>query len=227
MKTSLLAGAAIALSALVAVPAAAQVNGIGVSDPAIVVASSAARVAAYTQIASTFANERTTLEQNQQQLNTLLQPFDTDQDQQLSETERAALEANAAALRQVQTLEQTIQTTQGPITAARVFALEQIAQQLSPSVQAVVAAKNVSLILPPNSVVYMNDAADLTDEIVAELNRRLPTVSTAVPQGWQPQRSSVDLFQQVQNILLSAAVMQAQQEAAAGQQPAAAPVQGR
>lgn len=225
MKTLLCAGAAIALSAVIAAPAAAQVNGIGVSDPAIVVASSAARQAAYAQIAQTFAAERTQLEQNQAQLSSMLQPYDTNQDSQLDDTERAALQANATVFRQVQTLEQTISTTQQPITAARVYAIEQIAQQLSPAVQQVVAAQNLSLILPPNAVVWMADAVDLTDEIVAALNQRVPTVSTAVPQGWQPQRSSVDLFQQVQQILLSAAVMQAQQESA--QQPPAQPVQGR
>jgi Skp family chaperone for outer membrane proteins len=226
MKNLLLAGAVMALSATIAAPASAQVGGIGVSDPALVIASSAARTAAYTQISQTFAAQRTQLEQSQEQLNTLLRPFDTDQSGQLDDTERAALLANATAAQQVQTLEQTIQTTQSPITAARVYAIEQIAQQLSPAVEQVVTANSVQLILPPTSVVYMSDAVDLTDEIVAALNSRVPSVSTAVPQGWQPQRSTVDLFQQVQQILLSAAVMQAQQEAS--QQPPAAPaVQGR
>jgi Skp family chaperone for outer membrane proteins len=225
MKNLLLAGAVMALSATIAAPASAQVGGIGVSDPALVIASSAARTAAYTQISQTFAAQRTQLEQSQEQLNTLLRPFDTDQSGQLDDTERAALLANATAAQQVQTLEQTIQTTQSPITAARVYAIEQIAQQLSPAVEQVVTANSVQLILPPTSVVYMSDAVDLTDEIVAALNSRVPSVSTAVPQGWQPQRSTVDLFQQVQQILLSAAVMQAQQEAS--QQPAAPAVQGR
>jgi hypothetical protein len=49
-------------------------------------------------------------------------------------------------------------------------------------------------------------------------------VSTAVPAGWQPQRQSVTLFQEVQQMLLSAAVQQAQ--AQQGAQPQA-PVQGR
>ena len=85
--------------------------------------------------------------------------------------------------------------------------------------QQVVASKSVSVILSPQSVVYVSEAVDLTDEIVAALNGLVPAVSTAVPQGWQPQRSSVELYQQVQQLLLQAAIQQAQSQA--GQQQAA------
>ena len=225
MKKLLLAGAALALSAALAAPAAAQVNGIGVSDPAIVVASSSALQAAYGQINTTFAAQRTQLDQQQQQLTTLLRPFDTDGNGQLDDSERAALQGNATVAQQAQTLEQTISTTQQPITAARVYAIEQIAQQLNPAVQQVVSSKAVSVILSPQAVVYVAEAADLTDEIVAALNTLAPAVSTAVPQGWQPQRSSVELYQQVQQLLLQAAIQQAQSQAA--QQPAPAAQSGR
>jgi Skp family chaperone for outer membrane proteins len=225
MKKLLCAGAALALSAALAAPAAAQVNGIGVSDPAIVVASSTALQAAYQQIGTTFAAQRTQLDQQQQQLTTLLRPYDTNGDGQLDDSERASLQGNASVNQQAQTLEQTIATTQQPITAARVYAIEQIAQQLNPAVQQVVAAKSISVILSPQAVVYVAEAVDLTDEIVAALNTLAPAVSTAVPQGWQPQRSSVELYQQVQQLLLQAAIQQAQSQAA--QQPAPAAPQGR
>ena len=86
---------------------------------------------------------------------------------------------------------------------------------------------SISLIVTPGSVVYAADAVDVTDEIVAQLNTLVPTVSTTVPAGWQPQRQSVTLFQEVQQLLLSAAQQQAVQQQAG--QPAAptTPVQGR
>jgi Skp family chaperone for outer membrane proteins len=225
MKKLLCAGAALALSAALAAPAAAQVNGVGVTDPAIVVASSTALQAAYQQIGTTFTAQRTQLDQQQQQLSTLLRPFDTNGDGQLDDSERATLQGNASVSQQAQTLEQTISQTQQPIIAARVYAIEQIAQQLNPAVQSVVSSKGVSIILSPQAVVYVSEAVDLTDEIVAALNQAVPAVSTAVPQGWQPQRSSVDLYQQVQQLLLASAVQQAQAQAA--QQPAPAAQQGR
>jgi len=77
-------------------------------------------------------------------------------------------------------------------------------------------------VLNPNNVVWTTDAVDITQKIAAALNQLAPTVSTSVPQGWQPNRQSVALYQEVQDILLSAAVQQAQQ---AQQQGQAAPAQ--
>ena len=225
MKARILGAATLALSALVAVPAAAQVNGIGVADPAIAVAGSQALQTAYNQIGTTFQAQRTQLEQLQQQRAGLIRQFDTDNDGQLSQEEQTAAQANTAVIQQVNGLDQQINTIQQPITLARVYVIEQLAQQLSPAVQAVVQANNVQLLLNPSAALYMADPVEMTDEIMAQLNQTVPTVSTAVPQGWQPQQQSVNLFQQVQEILLTVAQ---QQQAAAQQQPAAAtPVQGR
>jgi Skp family chaperone for outer membrane proteins len=223
MRTHLLSITALALAAFGAVPAAAQVNGVGVTDPAIAIAGSQALQAAYTQIGTTYQAQRTQLEQLQGQRDALLRQFDTDGDGQMNEAEQQAAQANATVIQQMQTLDQTIQQTQAPIQLARIYAIEQIAMQYGNAVQQVVAANNVSLILSPGSVVYAADAVDLTDEIIARLNTLVPTVSASAPAGWQPQRQSVTLFQEVQQLLLSAAVQQQQQQAA----PAQAPVQGR
>jgi Skp family chaperone for outer membrane proteins len=224
MRTHLLSIAALALTAGLAVPAAAQVNGIGVTEPAIAIAGSAALQAAYTQIGTTYAAQRTQLEQLQQQRDTLVRQFDTNNDGQLSDAEQQAAQANTTAVQQLQTLDQTIQQTQAPIQLARVYVIEQIAMQYGAAVQQVVTANNISLIVNPSTVVYAAEAVDVTDEIVARLNTLVPTVSSTVPAGWQPQRQSVQLYQEVQNMLLTAAQQQAAQQQAA---PAQAPVQGR
>ena len=220
MRNHLLSLTALALAAGMAVPAAAQVNGIGVTEPAIAVAGSAALQAAYTQIGTTYAAQRTQLEQLQQQRDTLVRQFDTNNDGQMSEAEQQAAQANTTAVQQVQTLDQTIQQTQAPIQLARVYVVEQIALQYGTAVQQVVSAGNISMILTPASVVYAADAVDVTDEIVAKLNTLVPTVSTSVPAGWQPQRQSVQLFQEVQQMLVAAAQQQQAQQGAAAPQPA-------
>lgn len=229
MKIRLLsAAAALALSGLAAAPAAAQVNGVAVADPAIAVASSQALQTGYNQIGTTFQAQRTQLEQQQQQRANLIRQFDTNNDGQLSQEEQTAAQANATAIQQVQALDQQIAQTQAPITQARVYVIEQIALQLSAAVQQVVSQQNIQLILNPNTAVYLADSVDVTDEIAAALNQLAPTVSTTVPQGWQPQQQSVNLYQQVQEILLAAAVQQAQaQQAQQGQAAPAQPVQGR
>src|SRR5688572_14806133 len=223
MRTHLLSIAALALTVGMAVPASAQVNGIGVSDPAIAIASAQALGTAYTQINTTYQAQRTQLEQLQQQRETLVRQFDTNNDGQMSDAEQQAAQANATAVQQLQTLDQTIQQTQAPIQLARIYVIEQIAMQYSPAVQQVVTANNISLIITPGSVVYANDAVDVTPKIVAQLNTLVPTVSTSVPAGWQPQRQSVSLYQEVQQMLVAAAQQQAQ---APAQQPAPA-AQGR
>ena len=221
MRTHLLSITALALTAFGAVPAAAQVNGVGVTDPAIAIAGSQALQAAYTQIGTTYQAQRTQLEQLQGQRDALLRQFDTDGDGQMNEAEQQAAQANATVIQQMQALDQTIQQTQAPIQLARIYAIEQIAMQYGNAVQQVVAANNVSLILSPGSVVYAADAVDLTDEIIARLNTLVPTVSASAPAGWQPQRQSVTLFQEVQQLLVTAAQQQAAQQQPATPQPAA------
>jgi len=226
MKAPLIAAAALALSAAVAAPAAAQVNGIAIADPAVAVAGSQTLQQAYGQISQTFQAQRTQLEGLQQQRDTLVRQFDTDGDGQLSDAEQAAAQANTTVRPQVEALDQQIAQVQGPITAARVYAVEQILQQFNAAMQQVVSQRGIQLILSPQSAVYAADSVDVTDEIMTALTTLVPTVSTTVPQGWQPQRQTVSMYQEVQQVLLQAAIQQqaaAQQQAQQPQQP----VEGR
>jgi len=222
MKARLLAATLAVAPILAAAPAAAQVNGIAVTDPAIAIASAQALQTAYAQIGTTFQAQRTQLEQVQEQRAGLLRQFDTNNDGQLNEEEQRAAQANTAVLQQIQGLDQQINTIQQPITQARVYVIEQLLMQYSAALQQVTTQNNIQLVLNPNNVVWTTDAVDITQKIAAALNQLAPTVSTSVPQGWQPNRQSVALYQEVQDILLSAAVQQAQQ---AQQQGQAAPAQ--
>jgi Skp family chaperone for outer membrane proteins len=236
MKRLLSLSTALAAAA-VAVPASAQVSGIGVAEPAIVIAGSAALNGAYTQIGTTYQAQRTQLDQLDQQRVTLLKKFDTNNDGQLSEAEQKAAQsdANAATRKQLETLEQQINQVQQPINLAAIYAVSQIAQQLSPAVQQVVSQGNVQMILSAGDVLYASDAANLNQKITTALNSRIPQVSITPPAGWQPDQATVQLFQDVQQVRLQAAALQQQRGAAAtpAQQPAkpaaggTAPVKGR
>jgi Skp family chaperone for outer membrane proteins len=226
----LIRNAAIALvaTAAAAAPVSAQVSGIGVADPAVVVASSQALQTAYTQIATTFQAQRTQIDQLQQQHTALLRQLDTNSDGQLSEAEQAAAQqANNPLRPQIEANESAIAQAQAPVNRARAYAIEQIAQQLNPSVQQVVSQGGLQLILAPNTVLYMSDAVNVSDDIVAALNQRLPAVSTAPPEAWQPGQQTVSLFQDVQEVLMMAAAQQQQAAANSAQQPAQPAVTGR
>jgi len=221
MKTHLFAtAAALTLSAVVAPPAAAQASVIGVTEPSAIVAGSTALQTAYQQIGTTFQAQLTQLEGLQQQRETLMQAFDTDQDGQLSDAEQAAAQADTARVGQVQALESQIAQVGAPVTQARMYAMEQIMQQLNPALQQVITQKGIQLIVAPTATVWVGDAADVTDDISAALNQLVPSVSTTVPANWQPQRRTVQMYQQVQNLLVQAAMLQAQQQQAAAPQQA-------
>lgn len=226
MKKLLCAGAAIALSAALAAPAAAQVNGIGVTNPQGAIFGTKALADAYGQINTTYAQAIAQLQQTQQQRDQLMRQFDTDQDGALSEAETAAAQANTTAVQQLQTLNQTIAQQQQPISLAQIYVIEQIAMQYGTALQQVITQKSVQMILEPDAVVYAPDEAVLTDDVTAALDQLIPAATTAVPAGWQPQQQSVVVWQDVQEIIARLAAMrQAQQQA--GQQQPAAPVQGR
>jgi len=236
MKKLLSTAAALALAAAFTVPASAQVAGIGVAEPAIVIAGSQALTGAYSQITTMFAAQRTQLQQLDEQRLALLKKLDTNNDGQLSQAEQQAAQSPTNPTgKQLQALEQQINTVQRPINLAAAYAVSQIAQQLSASVQQVVSQGNVQIILSSGDVLYASDAANLNQKIITALNARVPQVSVTPPANWQPDQATVQLFQDVQQVRLAAAQQMAQQQAgaAAGQQPGAkapagtAPVKGR
>lgn len=75
---------------------------------------------------------------------------------------------------------------ESPYALAATYAQEQIQLRLDDAVKAAMAAKKIDLLLNPQAVLVGQGSSDITDAVVVELNRLVPTVSTAVPQGYQP-----------------------------------------
>jgi len=220
--TALALGAALVVSA--SAPASAQVSGIGVAEPAIIIAGSQALTGAYSQIGTMYAAQRTQLDQLDQQRVALIKKFDTNNDGQLNQAEQKAAQVETNPTRkELVTLDQQISTVQAPINLAAAYAVSQIAQQLGAAVQQVVSAGNVQLILPSSQVLYSAETANLNQKIVAALNTRIPQVSITPPAGWQPDQSTIQLFQDVQQVRLAAAQQMAAQQQAGAAAPAAQP----
>src|SRR3546814_20945737 len=57
---------------------------------------------------------------------------------------------------------------------------------MNEAIKAAMTAKKVDLLLQPDAVLARENNADITDAVVTELNRILPSVSTAVPAGYKP-----------------------------------------
>lgn len=227
MKTisKLLATGALALGALAATaPATAQVQGrVATADVSRAIIGTTALQTAYNQIGTTYAaqiEQRTT---KQQQLTQLLQPFDTNANGQLDESELPAVQS-ASNFTQIQTLEQEVAALTNQVNAARLYAVEQILAQYPDAVREVTTQQQIVMVVQPESVQFAAEGADISALITASLNTKVPTVQIVPPAEWRPNRNSAAIFQEIQQTLLAAQIMQQQQQQ---QQQAAPAPQGR
>jgi Skp family chaperone for outer membrane proteins len=219
-----IAAGLIATAAFAPLPAAAQVAGIATTSPEIVIARANARNTGYQQIGTTYAAQITQIGTVRNEIQTLAKSLDTNNDNQLSDAERAA---KPAVLTQIQQKEQQVNSIATPITIAQAYVLDQLAREYDAARQQVVTAKRIQIMLSPDAIQWAPPTVDVTNDMVAALNTRKPTVTTAVPAGWQPSREILQLQQTVQQILVAAAQQQAasvqQAQPTTQQQPPAQP----
>ena len=210
--SKLIAPAAVALCAVAAVPAQAQVEGrIATVDISRAVLGTTAFQTAYEQVNTTYAQQNELRRTKAQERQTLLATFDTNGDKQVDDAELAAKQ-NSPQFIQLQTLEQEIQALTNQIDAARVYAVEQVILQYGAALQEVVTKQQIKVVLDPNSLLFVAPEADVTAQITTALNAKVPSVGIVPPQGWQPARESVQLFQEIQQRLMAAQLMQQRQQ---------------
>jgi len=199
----------------------AQVSGIATANPTVAIAKTKAFSAAYSQIGTQYKSYFDQIDARNKTLNGLRAQLDTNNDKQLTQEELdAAVKAKNPVLQTIQTEENEIQKLQTPAIKAQMFAVEGIFAEYGNAQQKVVADKKISVILDPEVFLYAPSQIDVTDAIAAALDARIPTVSTTPGADWQPQRNTVALHQQLQQLLVASARNQAAQ--AQQQQPPAA-----
>lgn len=216
----------VAASSLLAVPASAQVNGIATVDLTIAIANSQAFQSGYQQVAATYTAQRATIDERQTQRQQLVQTFDTNSDGQIDETEQQVIQdANNPTVQQIQAIDQEVQQLQAPINLARVYIVQQIAQQYSTALQQVINENGIQVVMSPEALIYIPDGGDVTPKVIEKLNAVVPSVAAVPPANYQPTEAVVNLFQEIQQVLLLAARQQAaaaqQQQPQQQQQPAA------
>jgi Skp family chaperone for outer membrane proteins len=200
--------------------ATAQVSGIATANPTIAIAKTKAFSAAYSQIGKQYESYFDQIDARNKTLNGLRAQLDTDNNKQLTQEELdAAVKAKSPVLKSIETEEAEIQKLQTPAIKAQMFAVESIFNEYSNAQQQVVTSKKIGVILSPDAFIYAPPQTDVTDDITAVLDTRVPTVSTTPPADWQPQRNTVSLHQQLQQLLVASARNQAAQQQ---QQPPAA-----
>ncbi|PZU17099.1 MAG: hypothetical protein DI591_04275 [Citromicrobium sp.] len=222
VASALAAGLAMGAVPALTVPAAAQVvRGIGVVNLPAIVANSNAYRTAEQQRQVTYKPQLDQAEARRAQIAAQLQPLITrfNTDRQAANPNQQSLQQQA---QQIQTIEQNgqreLQQMLAPLALSRAYVQEQIEDKLEAAVQAAARRKNITLILDPNSgaVIYADQAYNLTQDVLNEVNTALPAAQLVPPQGWVPR----EIRQQQEAAAQAAQAAQAGQPAAQPQQPA-------
>jgi Skp family chaperone for outer membrane proteins len=188
-KTLLLAAALVAPATLAATAADAQAASVAVVDPQGAIAGSKAWTTARGQIETTYKTQLDQADARRRAIATELQPLVT-----AFQTAQRAPNPNAASLQsQAQAIQarenaanQELARLTQPAQRAQQYVIEQIQAKLGDAVTNVTKAKNIGMVVRPDAVLFAQPAADITPAITTELDRLVPTVSTAVPANWQP-----------------------------------------
>lgn len=193
MKTMFTAAAAALLATTavsISVPAAAQTApGIGVVNLGEAVQRTNAYQAAMTQIQTTYAAQIQQAQTRRAAIQTELEPMVA-----AFQTAQQGPNPNQQALaQQYQAIQQKEQAGQAelnqilqPVALARSYVEEQIVARLEGAVDQVMAAKQLAIVLRPDSVVKTMPSANITQDVVNALNTLVATVNAVPPAGWQP-----------------------------------------
>jgi Skp family chaperone for outer membrane proteins len=189
LVASALAIATLSVSPIVSAPAIAQAKGVGVADVRVAAARSNAFTVASQQIETTYKaqidQQQSRGQTLQAEINVLIAKYN--EEAKKTPQNQAALQAAGKA---VQDKRQAAQAELGqigaPIELAIAYVEDQISIRMNEAIRAAMVAKKIDLLLNPDAVLARENNVDITDAVVTELNRILPTVSTAVPAGYQP-----------------------------------------
>lgn len=197
MKTLLKSVAAAGLMLAAAQPALVHaqasgplVPGLAIADLDGVVANSNAYRTAQQQRPVTYKPQLDQAEARRKAITAQLQPLvdKFNRDRQAPGANSAALQQQAQQIQQIQQSgEQELRTILQPVGYSEAYVQEQIAEKLDAAVKAAMAKKKVSLLLSPQAVTaFNNNAYNISQDIVTELNALIPSATLQPPAGWEP-----------------------------------------
>jgi len=178
-----------------AAPAASSgpiVPGLAIADFEAILVNTDANRAAATQRQTTYKSQIDAYEARRTQLAAQLKPYvdKFEADRRAANPNQASLQQQAATIQQLQERgQQELNTLAQPIAYSQAYVAEQIEGKLDAAVRAAMARRRISILLNPSAVVAVNNNAyNLNPDILAEVNRALPTAQVVPPQGWEPRQ---------------------------------------
>ncbi|MGL3819432.1 OmpH family outer membrane protein [Sphingopyxis sp. R3-92] len=220
LAASALAVATLSVSPILSAPAIAQAKAVAVADVRMAAARSNAFSTASQQIETTYKaqidQQQSRGQTLQAEINVLIAKYN--EESKKTPQNQTALQAAAKAVQDKrQAAQAELGRIGGPVDLAVAYVEDQISVRMNEAIKAAMTARKVDLLINPEAVLARENNVDITDAVVAELNKILPNVSIAVPAGYQPGQ----LVQQRNQQLMDAA--RAAQPAAAAAPAAGTP----
>ncbi len=182
------------VAVLAAIPAAAPAQRIG---PAVVAVVDTDRIsqectacrAAATQLQTQGQTLRTRAQTLQQQLQTQGQPIQTAVSALNGKQPDAALQQRITAFQtQQNNAQQELSRSEQNLRSTQLHIQQQIGARLGPIINTVAQARGANIAIDRGSALFAAPALDITNEVLAQLNQQLPSVSvTPLPQQQQQQ----------------------------------------
>jgi Skp family chaperone for outer membrane proteins len=220
LKSALLASG-LMLGTVAAQPVLAQnsgtiVQGLAIANLDAVMINSNAFKTAQQLRPQTYKAQIDQAEARRKQLEAQLKPMidKFNADRQGGKVAQAALAQQAQAIQAIQdTGQQDLQRILQPVALSEAYVNEQIEEKIDQAVKNAMNKKKISLLLSPQAILAVNNNAyNLNQDILNELNTLVPSAQLVPPQGWEPR--------QIREA-------RAAQSAQTGQQPAGPQPQGR
>jgi Skp family chaperone for outer membrane proteins len=179
-----------ALAALsLAIPGAAAAQRLGGAVVAVVDTDRISRectacVAAQGQLTTQGNTLRTRAQQLQQQLQTQGAPIQTAVNALNGRQPDAALQQRITAFQtQQRNAEQELQRSEQNFRSTQAHVQQQIGTRLGPIINTVAAARGANIAIDRGATLFAAPALDITNDVLAQLNQQLPSVSvTPLPQ---------------------------------------------
>lgn len=189
LVASALAIASLSVSPMLAVPAAAQAKAVAVADVRVAAGRSNAFTVASQQIETTYKatidQQQTRGQTLQAEINVLIAKYN--EEVKKTPQNSTALQAAGKALQDKRQAANAELTQIGaPVDLAIAYVEDQISLRMNEAIKAAMTAKKVDLLLNPDAVLARENNVDITDAVIAEINRILPTVTITPPAGYQP-----------------------------------------
>ena len=187
-------GAALAVFA-VAMPATAPAQRLAAQPIAVVDSDRIFREctacrAAQTQLQSQVQQAQQRAQQLSQPLQTDAQAIQTAINALNGKQPDAALQTRIQALQTRQnTANQELTTREQTLRSTQQHVNQQIGSRLGPIINTVMASRGAALVVDKGATLASSPALDITNDVLAQLNQQLPSVSvTPLPQGQQQQQ---------------------------------------